>query len=920
MSNDYILPHLSPAPPAPRLAISTASLAGSLEDKLGAAAAAGFSSVELLAGDLVMSYLAPRRIRAEAARLGMSIETYQPLHVEAQAPDGFAGQLRRAERALDVVTDLGAAVLLLCSSTSADGIDDDDTAAAQLHRLAELAADRGVRLAYEAVPWGRVASHEHAWRLVQAVDHPALGLCLDSFHVLSAANDASTIEEIPASRIFHVQLADAPRLHLVDRAWSLHHRTYPGQGVLDVAGFVRRLADGGYAGPMALEVFNDVHQQEDPRYAATGAMRAMRSFTELVGDLGGGTRRSTNLFNVDLPPSPLLAGFAFVEVAVDDVSAPVVEEAIGALGFRRTGRHRSKPVDLWEQGDARLLLNRSPHRSVEPATAAVCAVAVESSDPRGSAARASRLFASRLPRLRAPDEAELESAAAPDGTAVFFCDSSAEGAWTSDFASDLATSDPDALLSAIDHVSLAESIDDFDQTALFYRSVLGLGAGETAEVTAPFGLIRTWSAADASRSVRVSLSTAPLRRGGWAPTVVNPQHIGLTTRDAVACASALREAGVRILQIPDNYYDDLAVRSEVEPSLLDALRQHSILHDRDERGEYLHFFTEIVASRLFFEVVQRIGDYDGLGATQSTALRMAGHRRQRLRVVSGDEPPSAGAPGEARHDYSLAHLTALSLSPPELVDAAASGGYRYVGLRLTKVTMEEPHYPLTYDPALMRATKTRLAATGVEVLDVELARLASGDRPRDFTRFLEAAAELGARHVITQLPDADLARKTDKFAELCELARPLGLTIDLEFPSWTETPDLGEATKVLRAADQPNAGLLVDLLHFARSRSSLEDLRDLPREWFHFVHVCDAPAEIPDTTEGLIHTARFERLFPGEGGIDVHGILDALPPGLPYALEIPRATLAVQVGAKEHARLAIAAARRHLDHRATRTG
>jgi sugar phosphate isomerase/epimerase len=149
--------------------------------------------------------------------------------------------------------------------------------------------------------------------------------------------------------------------------------------------------------------------------------------------------------------------------------------------------------------------------------------------------------------------------------------------------------------------------------------------------------------------------------------------------------------------------------------------------------------------------------------------------------------------------------------------------------------------------------------------------------------------------VIAQLPDPDRARKIDRFAELCELARPLGLTVDLEFPSWTETPDLRAAVRVLREADQPNAGILIDLLHFARSGSSVADLRQLPAEWFHFAHVCDAPPAVPPTNEGLIHTARFERLFPGEGGIDVHGILGALPAGLPYALEIPRATLVAQV-------------------------
>jgi sugar phosphate isomerase/epimerase len=294
---------------------------------------------------------------------------------------------------------------------------------------------------------------------------------------------------------------------------------------------------------------------------------------------------------------------------------------------------------------------------------------------------------------------------------------------------------------------------------------------------------------------------------------------------------------------------------------------------------------------------------------------MAAHRERRLVSLRDTR-----APDEHRHEYSLAHLTALSLSPPELVDAAADAGYRYVGLRLTRVTPHEPHYPLATDPALMRTTKVRLAATGVEVLDIELAWIGPNDDPRDFERYLVAGAELGARHVITQLPDPDRARKIDRFAQLCALARPLGLTVDLEFPSWTETPDLSEATRVLRGADQPNAGMLVDLLHFARSGSSIADLRQLPAEWFHFAHVCDAPAAIPPTNEGLIHTARFERLFPGEGGIDVHGILAALPPGIPYALEIPRATLVAQVGGKEHARLAITAARAHLDRATVASG
>lgn len=196
----------------------------------------------------------------------------------------------------------------------------------------------------------------------------------------------------------------------------------------------------------------------------------------------------------------------------------------------------------------------------------------------------------------------------------------------------------------------------------------------------------------------------------------------------------------------------------------------------------------------------------------------------------------------------------------------------------------------------------------MDVLDVELARVGPHDDPKRYRRLLEIGAELGARHVVTQLPDSDRDRKTEHFAQLCDLAAPLGLTIDLEFPSWTETPNLAEATYVLRSADRPNAGML----HFARSRSSVDELRALPREWFHFAHVCDAPARVPSTVEGLIHTARYERLFPGDGGIDVTGILDALPPDIPYALEIPARTSPPR-SARGNACEAIVATRRHLE-------
>jgi 4-hydroxyphenylpyruvate dioxygenase len=869
-----------------RLDIATVCLSGTLEDKLAAAAAAGFHGVEIFENDLVVSPWSPRRIRRQCADLGLRIDLYQPFRdFEGVPPEQLRANLRRAGQKFDVMEQLGVDTMLVCSTVSQDAVDDDDLAAEHLNLLATRAADRGLRIAYEALAWGRfVNTYDHSWRIIRRAAHPALGLCLDSFHVLSKGSDLAAIRVIPSAKIFFLQLADAPRLHMDVLQWSRHHRVFPGQGSFDLAGFAGAVLGTGYDGPLSLEVFNDVFRQADPGPAAVDAMRSLVALQETLG--------------ADLPAAPRLTGHAFTELAVDDISGPEVTKTLRTLGFAHVGQHRSKPVQLWQQGTARILVNSARHGAAL-GTAAISALAVESADPLTSAQRAERLLAPLLPRTHHADEADLSAVAAPDGTAVFFCRTNEDGGWLADFTTTGTV--PAGHLTGTDHISLTEPFDDFNRAALFYRAVLGLRPEPDTEFAAPFGLMRSQAVTDPDQHVRIALNAALLRRGEWAPAVVEPQHVAFATDDLIAAAQAMRASGAPLLDIPGNYYEDLDARLAPPPELLAAMRTYSVLYDRDERGAFLHFYTEILGSRVFFEVVQRIGGYDGYG-TVNSPVRMAAHRQRRLSKAT------------TTHDYSLANLTALSLPPPVFVATAAESGYRYVGLRLTRVTPDEPHFPLLTDPRLMRETKNRLADSGIKVLDVELVRLGPDNDPYSYVPILEAGVELGARHVITQLPDPDRGRKTERFATLCDLAKPLGLTIDLEFLPWTDTRDLADATYVLRAAARPNAAILVDLLHFARSGSSLAELRKLPRRWFNFAHVCDAPAEIPATTEGLINTARHDRLFPGEGGIDVRGILAALPSGIPYALEIPRTALAAEVGEQELVRLAITATRTHLDN------
>jgi len=263
------------------------------------------------------------------------------------------------------------------------------------------------------------------------------------------------------------------------------------------------------------------------------------------------------------------------------------------------------------------------------------------------------------------------------------------------------------------------------------------------------------------------------------------------------------------------------------------------------------------------------------------------------------------------HEFSLAHLTVLQCSPPEMVSIASKTGYHYVSLRMTAVTANEKIYPLVNDRRLMKETKRCLAGTGIGVHDIELVRLDPETEPESYLACLEAGGELGARAVIAQIPDPDKGRAIDRFARLCDLARPFELTVDLEFLPWTDNRDLNTAADIIAAADKPNAGILVDTLHFNRSHSRLEDLRRLPRHWFHFVHLCDAPAEIPTTTEEIIYTARAGRFFPGEGGLNLQEILNCMPT-VPYSLEIPNEALMKELGPEEFARRAIRAAEQYL--------
>ena len=257
------------------------------------------------------------------------------------------------------------------------------------------------------------------------------------------------------------------------------------------------------------------------------------------------------------------------------------------------------------------------------------------------------------------------------------------------------------------------------------------------------------------------------------------------------------------------------------------------------------------------------------------------------------------------HPISLAHLTVLDTTPPELVSVAAAAGFRTIGIRLTATpSVGVPPYDVLHEGPMLRETLSRLADTGVSVLDTEFLRF-EPDQPLTFDGhgtsspdgipegFLEVSARLGAKNVLVMSAEPEEARTIDRFSDLCDRAAPYGLQVCLEFAIYTGVRTLAHAASVVAKAKRPNASVLIDALHFSRSGGVPAHIAQVDPSLVRYAQLCDASADMPGPTDtpALIREARTGRLLPGEGVLPLKALIAALPPDVPLAIEAPcRAT------------------------------
>ncbi|WP_137176776.1 bifunctional sugar phosphate isomerase/epimerase/4-hydroxyphenylpyruvate dioxygenase family protein [Roseomonas sp. AR75] len=618
---------MSKAPRLPK-SIATVCLSGTLPDKLEAAAAAGFGGVEIFENDLLTFNGTPAEVRRMCEDLGLAITIFQPFRDFEAMPEPFrARNMDRAERKFDTMQALGTDLVLVCSSVHAAALDDAARAAADLREMAERAAQRGLRVCYEALAWGRhVNRWRQAWDIVRRADHPALGLCLDSFHTLSVGDDlAGLATAVPTDRLFFLQLADAPKLSMDVLSWSRHHRLFPGQGELPVASFLSAVLDAGFRGALSLEIFNDEFRAAPARRIARDGLRSLVWLEEQVG-------------TAPLPALPKLSGIEFVEFALDHGAREELGRFLGTLGFRHAGAHRSKDVELWRNGGANLVLNAEPDSAAserfEQLGPSVCAMALRVDDPERLVARAEALLYPVWRERVGEGERHIPAVRAPDGTLVYLVEGPAVGAapiWEDDFV--LVSPAEQGGLLGVDHAAQAVVPGMLDSFVLFYRALFGLEPDAPWELPDPYGLVRSRAFTGGDGTVRLPLNVSESGRTGTGRFVsalsgAGVHHIAFASADAAAAAEAAAAEGAPLLDIPENYYEDLGARFGLEDAELAALAQRHLLYDRDpDGGSFRHLYTHAFRDRFFLEIAERGGGYAGFGAANAP-VRMAAQRRQ----------------------------------------------------------------------------------------------------------------------------------------------------------------------------------------------------------------------------------------------------------------------------------------------------
>jgi 4-hydroxyphenylpyruvate dioxygenase len=618
--------------------IATVSMGGTLEAKLAAAARAGFRSIEIFENDLTFFSGRPRDVRSMAENLGLEIIAFQPMRdFEGMPEPQRTRNFERARRKFDLMEELGASLLCVCSNVADNAIGDPARAAEDLGALADIALQRGFRVGYEALAWGKyVHDWMQAYDIVQRANRPNLGVVLDSFHICARKNPIAPLADIKPEHIALVQLADAPGIVMDVMSLSRHHRCFPAQGDFPLTDYLEAILKTGYRGPISLEIFNDQFRGAPATVIARDGMRSLQITAEKLEANRKSAGQQPLTASAALPAPAKIGGIEFIEFATSSHESEALTSLLEGLGFTLVGRHRSKDVDLYRQNDINIVVNREQdgfaHSFYLVHGTSVCALTLRFDDAKRALERANSLAGTTYFGRVGPGEAVIPAVGGVENSLIYFVDDKpkTKSNWDQDFIFE-GNPAPRGSLDRFDHLSNVVRRSEFLSWILFYKAILGFRDEPQVELADPYGAFFSRVISSPDGSVRIPLNIAEGGSTGVSRFIDSSggggiQQIALSTVDLFTFVEAARERGVRFLDIPDNYYDDIEARYDLPADTLDRMRELKILYDRTQNGEFFHIYTSMFEDRFFFEILER-RNYDLFGAA-NTPVRLAAQTRE----------------------------------------------------------------------------------------------------------------------------------------------------------------------------------------------------------------------------------------------------------------------------------------------------
>ena len=593
-----------------KTSIATVSINGNLKEKILAISKAGFDGVEIFENDFLTFNLSPKEIKKIVKDQGLEITLFQPFRDFEGMPDNHRIRaFDRAKKKFDIMAELETDLILICSNTSNISLGGLDRAANDFFELGEIARERSIKIGYEALAWGKyINDHRDAWEIVRRANHENVGIILDSFHTLSKNIDLNSITTIPKEKIFIVQLADAP-LHNMDLLyWSRHYRNMPGQGDLPISNFMDALNKTGYDGYLSLEIFND-NYRSGPRNLI--AKDGQRSLISLINKSKTKNKQELKINQIE-----------FIEFAANEKNLKELENTLNALGFNEIGKHQHKKIKLFVFDNVKFIINYENTLLIEENSKKgpypyAYGVNINSLDLLFKQAE---LLDISLIKKQENLNLSMDAINHIDGL-IYVIESNDNNIWEKDFGYCPSPAKNDFNVK-IDHIAQTLNQDEMSSSLLSYSVLFSCKKSPIVDIIDQYGITKSQIIENKTQTFRMTINGADNSNtiaGQFLKKTTRPgiQHVALSSDNLIALVKKLKKKGQEFLKISDNYYDDIEARFGLDFNFCNELKKLNILYDEDENGSFLQVYTNLINNTFFFEIVQRINNYQGYGANNA---------------------------------------------------------------------------------------------------------------------------------------------------------------------------------------------------------------------------------------------------------------------------------------------------------------